>query len=350
MKGVNAFGSWTVLILAGVAGIVALGLTKVYLDQKEAELREQYTSGESEKRYMVVVATDSIDPGDVASPRNLRGQAVPGKHLPATAVTVEQFKQGDVEGRVINQPMRPGEPLLSSFLAGGAIDRFSDLLKPGERAVTLEVDQIASNAGMLEMGDYVDLYVRTEGSEVQPATTGAQSGGDDGEKLVPLRDRVRVLSVGRQPLRTRDQDFVSRSRGGRNGQRSGVLGGDSSASSRRDRYATVTVALKEEEAARVALAREAGDLVFMLRNTNDEGKGIQQMVDEQSIWEAVSGRQEAGSRVTFYAPSQAEGFMIRPGHLRKRRSRSGTDRRFIKSEPVNGNRKRVASSAKEGEK
>ena len=344
MKGGKAFGSWTVLILAAVAGLAALGLTKVYLDQKEAELREQYTTrgSGSEKKYMVVVATDNISPGDVASPRNLRGEAVPGKHLPATAVTVDQFKKGGVAGQVINQPMRPGEPLLRSFLAGGAIDRFSDLLEDGERAVTLEVDQIASNAGMLEMGDYVDLYLRTERSKVSPAAAGVPSSGNDSERLVPLRDRVRVLAVGHQPLRSRDQDFVSRSR-------SGFRSGDASSSSRRDRYATVTVALKEDEAARVALAREAGDLVFMLRHAGDDGEGIQRTVDEQSIWEAVSGRQVAGSGVTFYAPSQADGFMIRPGHLPNRQSRSGTDRRLIKSKPIRSNEKRVVSSAKEGE-
>ena len=326
MKGSNAFGTWAVLILAGVAGLAALGLTKVYLDQREAEIREQYSSGDPGKQYMVVVATQSISPGDVASPRNMRGEPVPGEHLPETAVTVEDFKQGNVAGRVVNQPMRPGEPLLSSFLAGGASDRFSDLLKSGERAVTLTVNQIASNAGMLEMGDYVDLYLRTDSLAVQPASSGIQSGRGDGETLVPLRDRVRVLAVGRSALRTRDQDFVARSRGGQ-GRRSGR----GSSSMRREQYATVTVALDKGDAARVSLARQSGDLVFMLRNTDDQDPGIQRSVGEESIWEAVSDR---GSGVTFYAPGRAEGFMIRPGHLPSRQSRGASGRRLVKSKPV----------------
>lgn len=261
--GAKSTGSWGVLALALVIGVIAFWLAHNYLNSKEASLRERLLGSFAETRQ-VVVARGFVQPGDKTGPQNMAVADVPAKHLSADSVTPDDFHL--YEGQVVRHGMSPGEPLLTHFLAGDAINRFSELLNRGERAITVQVSELASSAGMMKTGDFIDLFVLTEDQRIS-----SQSSGE--KVLLMLRERVRVLAVGQDPLRSKEQDFVVPDR-------------------RNDgRYATVTIGVPRDDAARISLAEGMGELVFLLRSPEDQLMHGDQLLAQSLLWNELSSKQ-----------------------------------------------------------
>jgi len=237
--------SWGLLVVSLVIAGVAFWLTKTYLSSQENKLRQQLLDQQGAYANVVVASKDII-PGDVISLENMAVAQVPISNLSSSAVMPEQF--GGFEGQVVRNYMSTGEPLLNHFVAGIGIERFSDLLDDGERAVTLEIDDINSVSGMLLPGDFVDIMMLLEEeSDTQ------ELAGNDNKNLKPLLQKVRILAVDALSLVSKEQDFIA--------QHSGY---DDSM-----QYSSVTVGVGFDDAAKLILARDIGDLVFMLRNKED---------------------------------------------------------------------------------
>lgn len=301
--------SWGVLLAALLMGGAAFWLSSHYLGQQEAALRQNVLGGLGDSRQ-VVVAARHLEPGDVAGPDTMALARVPAGNLSAAAVTPEMF--GDFAGRVLKQFMSPGEPLLAHFVSGDVISRFSDLLGLDERAVTLQVDELNSNARMLTSGDYVDIYLLLE--PPQEAKSGVAA--DRGKMLLPLRERVRILSVGRMPLLSLEQDFVVAADGHEG-----------------EHYATVTVGVPREDAARLTLANDLGELVFMLRNTADEQINDDPPLDRHLLWaDLVSGE---GRSIQFYSASNSENGVMQATSVAIESLGQASGRRAVKSLPLN---------------
>jgi pilus assembly protein CpaB len=232
--------SWGLLAAAIALGALAFWGSSYYLESRERALTDELFS-QLEERRPVVVATAELMPGAVVSPENMAVANVPVGHLSASAVTPDQFDS--FAEKVLIAPMSPGEPLLHHFVAGDYAERFSDLLKPGERAVTLQIDEIKSNDGLLQLGDRVDLLL----------VTGKGGGRQSDTELVPMVENVRVLATGRMPLATRDADLPG-----------GDPENDLAAG-----YSTVTVGVSADQATQLLLAKDLGDIVVLLRNRED---------------------------------------------------------------------------------
>jgi len=231
--------SWGLLVAAIALGAVAFWGSSYYLSSRERALTDELLS-QLEERRQVVVATMDLAPGAVVSPQNMAVASVPVGHLSAAAVTPDLFD--NYAERVLVAPMSPGEPLLHHFVAGNFAERFSDLLEPGERAITLPIDQIKSNDGLLQLGDRVDLLL----------VTGDGGGKQSETELVPMVENVRVLATGRVPLATREADIAG-------GDPEEPLSG----------YSTVTVGVSADQATQLLLAKDLGDIVVLLRNRED---------------------------------------------------------------------------------
>jgi pilus assembly protein CpaB len=159
-------------------------------------------------------------------------------------------------GQVLNTPMKRGQIVYRSNLGGTAVDRFSDLLDDGDTAVTLEVDAKKSNSHMLIPGDFVDILVLAKKAKVEPVTlldlTKAKELNDH-KMLVPLLSKVKILSVDRNPLVAKEEEYR--------------IPIDSDG--RIPTYSFVTVGVQINDATKLALAQDLGDLVFFLRNSQD---------------------------------------------------------------------------------
>jgi pilus assembly protein CpaB len=128
------------------------------------------------------------------------------------------------------------------------------VLSPGERAVTIPVDDLASHAGRLRSGDRIDLYF------------GQRQAGD--AVLAPLLQQVEILAVG--------DSFAA-----------GVDGESRP-------YSTVTLRVPASDAPRVLLAQQAGELQLLLRGVADQQAGSGAIRSSRELLRRAAPRSTGG--------------------------------------------------------
>ncbi|QDF74219.1 MULTISPECIES: Flp pilus assembly protein CpaB [Shewanella] len=229
--------NWVLLVIALILGGISAWATKNYFIAKEQELRDELTKDNIEMAD-VIVATQPLQKGDIISQANMSVRQVRADTLPLDAIHPSRF--GEVAGQMLLQPMAPGRPLIETYLPGMRVAQFSDILKEGQRAVTIDIDEINSSAGMLVPSDHIDLLLAFKEE------------GRDGERkrLQLLLEDVTVLATGRRSIDV-NPELVD------------TLYDNPNA------YNTVTLALSVNDAARVSLAKEKGDFVTLLRNQKE---------------------------------------------------------------------------------
>lgn len=253
--------SWLMLTIAVLVAIAAFWLSNNYLKNKEEILKSQIVQEEAET-VSVVVASRPVQIGEIISSDNMAVADMPAAFASASAVAPGDFDY--YNGQVVKHDMSPGEPLLTHYVSGLGIESFSDLLGEGERAVTLQIDEINSVSGMTLPGDIVDLMLVTE---VEPE-------GESTDKITqiqPLLQSVRILAVDDISLVSPTQDFVL------HGVGKGSL-----------EYSSITVGVKYQDAAKLVLAKEVGEIAFMLRNRSDEQRLAQTMFDSKQLASEVN--------------------------------------------------------------
>jgi pilus assembly protein CpaB len=218
------------LTMALVLGAVGAVLASRYLTARAAAAEQALASRYSSRT--VVVAADDLPQGENLQSHNMAARAMPREFLPPDAVPAE-LAQGLVGGRTAIA-IRRGTPIVSSaVLKDGGAASLSGLLAPGERALTLPVDDINSQAGRVQIGDRVDLYYRH-----------SESGST---LLMPLLQQVEVLAAG-GALRQASGDEQDAVR----------------------TYATLTLRVPSTEAPRILLAQQAGEIAVVLRAATDQ--------------------------------------------------------------------------------
>lgn len=254
------FQSWGLLLIALVLGVIAFFITSVYLNNKEQSIREQILGGKTEKTQ-AVVATKDLGPGETVGSANMAIALVEAEHLSQFAVSPAEFEK--YEGQVLKIPLSRGEPLLTHSVVGDEIDRFSELIEPGNRAVTIEVDSLSSNSGLLVVGDFVDIVVSGEfKTAVSEDTTDA---------YLPLFQKIKVLAIDRDPLQSLEQEY-----------RHDLAQNVKNPENRIDHDA-VTLAIDQNDANLLAFAAEVGEIKFFLRNSEDEGVEVPDVVTNSSF-------------------------------------------------------------------
>ena len=158
---------WLMLVIALILGTATFFLTQTYLKNKEKEIQGAYKPNVA-KTIKVIVAVGPIRKGDILKASMVAPVEYPAEFVVKGAISPENAS--GYFGQVSHVPMKRGQIVYSSYLGGSAVDRFSDLLKDGGTAVTLEVDAKKSNSHMLVPGDFVDILVLTEKSKVEPTS------------------------------------------------------------------------------------------------------------------------------------------------------------------------------------
>ncbi|MCG9754781.1 Flp pilus assembly protein CpaB [Shewanella insulae] len=229
--------NWVLLVIALILGGVSAWATKNYFIAKEQELRDELTKDNIEMAD-VIVATQPLQKGDIISQANMSVRQIRADTLPLDAIHPSRF--GEIAGQMLLQPMAPGRPLIETYLPGMRVAQFSDILKEGQRAVTIDIDEINSSAGMLVPSDHIDLLLAFK----------EEGRGDQRKRLQLLLEDVTVLATGRRSIDV-NPELVD------------TLYDNPNA------YNTVTLALSVNDAARVSLAKEKGDFVTLLRNQKE---------------------------------------------------------------------------------
>ncbi|MCL4500303.1 MAG: Flp pilus assembly protein CpaB [Deltaproteobacteria bacterium] len=162
------------IIMAGVAGVVAVLLAHSYITSKIIQPLKPTST--------VVVAEAEISPGMALSSRVLQTATWPREITPPSAMS----NLAALEGRVAAMPIAKGEPILPSKLAPeGTAAGLGGLLDPDRLAVTVKTDEVSGVAGFINPGDRIDVLMDMQGA-------GANS--DHLSKLI--LQNLKVLSKG----------------------------------------------------------------------------------------------------------------------------------------------------------
>jgi len=212
-----------------VTGVAAAASASHYL-RDQAQLSDRAMR----QRYVtrnVVVASRDLSKGQVLDSTVLAIRPMPQAFVPADAMSPAQASEL-IGGRAAID-IRRGTPVVPAVLATGqAALHLSEVLATGQRALTIQVDQINAVGGHLSAGDTVDLYY----SQREPAAT----------VLVPLLESVHVLATGTATEQPQDRDAAE------------------------DGFSTITLRLTAEQAARVVLAEQTGRVTVLLRAAGDQ--------------------------------------------------------------------------------
>lgn len=145
----------------------------------------------------------------------------------------------DLQGLFTNRSYSPGEPLDIGALSAERVERLSDRVSPGMRAVALAVSAETTAGGFVKVDDFVDI-IRVDGN----------AGGElDGRVIL---ENIRVLAVGAS---------MGNVAGLEQGEMPDTVGSNPG---------TVTVELSPQQAGILAAADYGGQLALALRTRADQ--------------------------------------------------------------------------------
>ena len=223
------------LIFAGIAFVGAQRYLKQERTKIEVDWRERY------RPTPVVVAAAALPAGKILSVEDLAKREMPAAYLPGGTLPVDEI--ATVIGQQLVISLAAGDALSTTHLSGHGGQALASRLLNGTRAVTVPVDEVSSQAGLVRPGDKVDLLLAEETTE----------GSVRCVMVKPLLESLKVLATGAHqvdPSRGADELL----------QRRAELGIS---------YSTMTLDVTPEQAQQLALALRVGDLIPLLRGQGD---------------------------------------------------------------------------------
>lgn len=218
------------LFVAIVLSSLAAYTVNKYINYKEQELIASFDKKNSYSQ--ILVPNMNLEIGQVISTSTVSLRPVPAEYIPDGALTANDFDQ--IVGMAVKTRISKGKAILRSQLQGlRVVEKFSELLKPGERAPTLKVSALDSNENMLVPGDKIDILVMVSNKESKS------------QALLSVLEDVLVLATGMDTI----ADSISR-----HGY---------------DGYGSLTIGVRTENLAKVLFAKEQGSLVYALKRSDD---------------------------------------------------------------------------------
>jgi len=243
-----------ILISGIILGIMAIVMTKVYLDQQQQALQEKAKAAIASmqsNQTAVLIAKQDIPQGAVIDSGMFDTSIVPNKFVQPQAVT----SLDRIAGMVTVAPISKGEQISLSKLTQERKSETSGGLAgatpSGKRAISIVADSIASLSGMVKPGDYVDVL-----AVIQIPMQDQDKKVTNQMAIIPLFQNVLVLAVGQNisgvaaPTGRYTENASASSSGG---------GGN----------ALITLALAPQEANLVAFVQEQGKMRLVMRSPAD---------------------------------------------------------------------------------
>jgi pilus assembly protein CpaB len=161
-----------------------------------------------------------------------------------------------IVGRVLQEPMKQGDAFLTTNMyIEGTGPKLADKLKPGMRAITIPIDNLAAVGGRTVEGSFVDVLFKAKKRDADlPAGK-----PEIPETTVTLLENVEVLSVGRSaPSASRTAGELDvRFANGRDQGPTGIV--------------SVTIAVTPDQANVVKAVMGQGDMSLALRSDTGDG-------------------------------------------------------------------------------
>ncbi len=227
-------------------GAIAVAYFAIRLSQAPAPAPIAQKASDAVVMEAVAVTTRGLRAGQVIVAADVAVKAL--QHPPGQAYRQIQ----DVVGRVPVSDIASGTPLTPSLFAA---DSIAYLLKPGERAVAIQIDEIASVGGFIKPGDTVDVL------------SYFPQGNDNQTSAQVVLQNVKLLTVGNvsqleeiEKAQSSQDSLIKPSSGG--------ISTDiksSNVDERRLRMRSAVLAVRDNDVNRLMLAANAGMLRLALR-------------------------------------------------------------------------------------
>ena len=231
------------IVLSGLLLLTALGLGIVgylaTLPPQAIKIAAAPQPAPPPLTVTVLVAARSVPAGTLLKDEDFIHRAMPVADVPQGAVTSGPETAGGLRGALLRRYLDAGSPLMASDILHPRDRGFlAAVLAPGTRAVSVGVDAITGNGGLIWPGDRVDLLLTQELNE----------------KIAPLARRivgetvltdVRVVAV--------DQSIAR-----------GAVAGSDNATGRLAR--TVTLEVTPQQAERAVVAERLGKVTVVIRS------------------------------------------------------------------------------------
>lgn len=237
MKWPSLSPSLRILVTLSAVAIVCGGLafwgSQRYLAEYSASVEHKWKTRYAPTR--VIVAARDLEAGRILETADLASREMPAAFIPSGIWKPDQANV--LLGRALLVDLSRGDPLTQSALVDHDGRALAARLRPGARAITVPVDDVSSQAGLVRPGDRVDLLLAEEVTQ----------GAERCVSVRPLLEALTVMATGRR--------------------QSAQLGFESS----NDRsYSTITLDVLPDQAQRLTAALRVGELIPMLRGTRDE--------------------------------------------------------------------------------
>ncbi len=235
-----------IIVLAGAVLVAVLVAMLVQLTLG----RQEKPQVVAEAKVEVLVAAKDLGIGKELQGGDLNWQEWPKSSVfPGAVIRIDDKKPEEaLEGRLARN-IGKGEPVMKSALLGTALGNMvSASLEPGQRAIAIEVDAPSMAGGFIGPGDFVDIILTYRESvkvdEESVAVKNMVEMNLDKMATETLLQNVKILAVDQMAERPEDNKVKVAK--------------------------TVTVAVSMQDAERLFLASEMGNLSLALRGVGDE--------------------------------------------------------------------------------
>jgi len=223
------------LVLALIFALATGWLVYSYLQQQQARM-SRLAAKDRVAAVQVVVAGRALSMGHRLTAEDMAAIAWPRESVPEGAL----HKMEAALGKYLRREVVKGEPILTDLLTAevAAAGGLTNLIEPGRRAVTIEVDPVTGVGGFMRPGSQVDVL----------ATLNTSSSGKKTMSTKMILQDIRVVAVDQvaNPLLQ-------------------ILEGEKPRTAK-----TVTLLVTPEEAERLTLAAKAGSIQLAMRNIKDD--------------------------------------------------------------------------------
>lgn len=224
--------SWLLMSISVMFGLLSAWAIERHLQVKTDEIE----SKSNVPQVIRIVAAKDLSRTAILNAEDLATREFPKAWTTADAIPVDQAHL--LIGKQLNVEMKAGQLLHFANVSEKSMAALASRLDPGQRAITIPVDQINSLSGLLSPSDIIDLFVTFEHL---------------GKRITsPLLTGVEVLATGR--------DFSL---------------ADETSPARQTAYATVTLVTSPQEAVKLVAARQSGTLTAVLSQSTERDRSNQ---------------------------------------------------------------------------
>src|SRR6476660_2879680 len=251
------------LVVAVVIGLIAAHRIYNFLSERQKETESLRASNQD-----IVVAAQDIPPGTTINDEAIKKGMIKTTPWPKSSVPAGAFSSPQqIVGKVNRVKILANEPILESRLAGEGAG-LTVRLEAGKRALALRVDEIVGVSGFIVPDDRVDIIL---------TTTPLGNTQDTKISKIVLQNK-RVLSVAQSTEQKDGKPQLARS---------------------------ITLEVTPEEAEKLSLASQEGQIVLALRGLGDDATTMTIGSNKRDLLAlAAAPRKVAGGAVVAPPPDK----------------------------------------------